>query len=117
MGKIPDWLQEELKAHEAESAGEAHHEPSAEERQRARDEVNHWCEDLPPVFRQVEPRLVEGLPSQQLLHLIEAEPVDLVVVGAHRRGPWGRLFLGSTSEQVVSRAPCAVLIARQHEHP
>ncbi len=35
---------------------------------------------------------------------------DLIVVGSHGRGFWGRLTLGSVSNGVIHHAPCSVLI-------
>ena len=37
---------------------------------------------------------------------------DLIVVGSHGRGFWGRL-LGSVSDGVVHHAPCSVLVVRK----
>lgn len=37
---------------------------------------------------------------------------DLIVVGSHGRGFWGRL-LGSVSNGVVHHAPCSVLVVRK----
>lgn len=42
-----------------------------------------------------------------------AEQADLIVVGSHGRGFWGRLTLGSVSDAVVHHAPCSVLVVRQ----
>lgn len=37
---------------------------------------------------------------------------DLIVVGSHGRGFWGRLTLGSVSDAIIHHAPCSVLVAR-----
>jgi len=42
----------------------------------------------------------------------ERRPVDLVVMGTHGRSGLRRLALGSTTEQVVERAPCPILTVR-----
>jgi nucleotide-binding universal stress UspA family protein len=42
-----------------------------------------------------------------------AEAVDVVLVGAHNRGPIGRLLMGSVSDYVARHAPCPVLIVRE----
>ena len=38
---------------------------------------------------------------------------DLIIVGSHGRGFWGRMALGSVSDSVVHSAPCSVLIVRR----
>ncbi len=38
---------------------------------------------------------------------------DLIVVGSHGYGFWGRALLGSTSDKVIHLAPCSVLIVRK----
>jgi len=37
---------------------------------------------------------------------------DLIIVGSHGRGFWGRMALGSVSDSVVHSAPCSVLVVR-----
>jgi nucleotide-binding universal stress UspA family protein len=41
-----------------------------------------------------------------------AEGADLLVVGHRGRGGWVGLRLGSSAEQVVSHAPCTVVVVR-----
>jgi len=41
--------------------------------------------------------------------------IDLIILSTHGRKGMARLFLGSTAEQVVRRAPCPVLIVRENE--
>lgn len=38
---------------------------------------------------------------------------DLILLGSHGRGFWGRLTLGSVSDAVMHHAPCSVMIARK----
>ena len=53
-----------------------------------------------------------GSPVPGLVHLLETIPYDLVAIGrSGRRGPRA-LFLGTTAQTIVRRAPCDVLVAR-----
>lgn len=44
--------------------------------------------------------------------LAEEQSADLIVVGTHDRGRWGRMWFGSVSRHVVDHAPCSVLVVR-----
>jgi nucleotide-binding universal stress UspA family protein len=49
-----------------------------------------------------------AVPADELWELGDA--VDLLVIGSSRRGPPGRISLGSTGRAVVEGAPCPVLV-------
>ena len=53
-----------------------------------------------------------GRPAQVIVETAEKWPADLIVVGSHGYGFWGRLALGSVSAAVVHNAPCSVLVVR-----
>ncbi len=55
--------------------------------------------------------ILRGAPDQQLIDLAKEWNADLIVVGSHGRGFWGRL-LGSVSTGVIHHAPCSVLVVR-----
>ena len=46
-----------------------------------------------------------------IAEVTEAEGINLVVVGSHRRSRLGKLFVGSTAERIFRRASCPVLVA------
>jgi nucleotide-binding universal stress UspA family protein len=52
----------------------------------------------------------EGDPAEVILAASEAENVDVVILGSHRRGLLGRLVLGSMSARVSEEARCPVLV-------
>jgi nucleotide-binding universal stress UspA family protein len=57
--------------------------------------------------------LVRGMsPSEDLLHLVEQEGADLIVIGVRRRSPVGKLVLGSNAQDVLLRADCPVLAVK-----
>lgn len=51
----------------------------------------------------------EGDPAAEIVAAADEWRADLIVLGAHARGPVGRFLLGSTAEAVVRRAHCPVL--------
>lgn len=58
-----------------------------------------------------------GPPAQVILDEAEGWGADLIVVGSHGRGFWGRLLLGSVSQAVAAHAECSVEIVRRPDTP
>ena len=56
--------------------------------------------------------ILRGSPDRQIIEKAKEWNADLIVVGSHGRGFWGRL-LGSVSDGVVHHAPCSVLVVRK----
>lgn len=65
-------------------------------------------EDQVPISTEV----LRGSPAQQIVERAKEWNADLIVVGSHGRGFWGRM-LGSVSNGVVHHAPCSVLVVRK----
>lgn len=57
----------------------------------------------------------QGDPRAELLAHIEAEPVDLVVIGTRGRSAVASMLLGSVSQELVAYSPAPVLVARAVE--
>lgn len=51
-----------------------------------------------------------GQPGQEILQAIEEERPDLLVMGSRGLSGMSRIFLGSVSEEVISKAHCSVLV-------
>ncbi len=60
----------------------------------------------------IETEVKLGAPSRVIIDEAKDWNADLIVVGSHGRGFWGRLTIGSVSDAIVHHAPCSVLIAR-----
>lgn len=94
---------------------------SAEYYQHVENAVRELCEqhlaDAETMIRDKFPDLklatevLTGPPDQQIVERAKEWGADLIVVGSHGRGFWGRL-LGSVSNGVVHHAPCSVLVVR-----
>ncbi len=61
---------------------------------------------------QVQSIVVNGVPGQEILSLIQKKKIDLVVLGSRGLSRMSGLLLGSVSEWVLNDAPCSVLIGR-----
>lgn len=57
-------------------------------------------------------RVERGSPDPIIIEVATDWKADLIVVGSHGRGFWGRL-LGSVSNAVVHHAPCSVLVVKK----
>jgi nucleotide-binding universal stress UspA family protein len=75
----------------------------------ARERLHQVVPDEARDFCRVEERVAMGKAYDEILRLAAEEQADLIVLGAHPRGPLGRMFFGSTSSQVVREAGCPVL--------
>jgi len=56
--------------------------------------------------------IIRGVPYEEIIKFAEKNQIDLIVIGTHGRKGLEKVFFGSTAEQVVRRAPCAVLTVR-----
>ena len=54
-----------------------------------------------------------GRPAQFIVDAAKEFEADMIIVGSHGRGFWGKLTLGSVSDAVVHHAPCSVLVVRR----
>lgn len=64
------------------------------------------------VSSEVNSEPVEGNPAEVILDIAKSRKCDLIVMGSRGLGRLSGLLLGSTSQKVVSHAPCPVLIVR-----
>ena len=56
--------------------------------------------------------LIEGNAAEAIISVAEIRGSDVIVMGSRGLGRLAGLVLGSTSQKVVSHAPCPVLIVR-----
>jgi nucleotide-binding universal stress UspA family protein len=112
-GEVPEWLEKQARDADSEAMAQAWVRQHDQEREDARDMLTELTQRLPEGFHDHEPIVREGHPSEQILETIANEQIDLVVMGARGHGMIQRLLVGSTSEYVLSHAPCSVLIVRE----
>jgi nucleotide-binding universal stress UspA family protein len=68
-------------------------------------DVRVWC--------QPGTKVAYGKPYQQILETAASEGSDLIVIGVRGRNPLDLRVFGSTTNQVVRRAPCPVVTLKQ----
>jgi universal stress protein A len=57
-----------------------------------------------------------GKASREIVEVAKESGVDLIIISTHGYTGLSRALLGSTTEQVVRRAGCPVLVVRENEH-
>ena len=60
--------------------------------------------------------VVFGRPFMEIINYAGKHRADLIVIATHGRGGLTRALLGSTTDKVVHKAPCPVLVVRQKQH-
>ena len=53
-----------------------------------------------------------GTPYVELIHSVQQEQYDLVVVGSRGNSPWKQLLLGSTARRLIRQCPASVWVVR-----
>lgn len=88
-------------------------------RERAEETARAGVDFLRSKFPSVEIESIVGLgrPAQMIVQTADDWGADLIVVGSHGHGFWGRLALGSVSDAVLHHAPCSVLVVRGNGAP
>lgn len=95
-------------------SAEYYHKLDSLARERARKDVDEGHELLARQFSNstIDTVVELGRPAQVIVEMAETWGADLIVVGSHGRGFWGRLGLGSVSDAIVHHAPCSVLVVK-----
>ena len=69
------------------------------------EESRNWCTPITI--------LLKGQPYKELINYAEQKEVDMIVLGVHGHGLLEQFLVGSTTDRVISRASCPVLVVRQ----
>ncbi|NUQ83067.1 MAG: universal stress protein [Anaerolineales bacterium] len=56
--------------------------------------------------------MIEGNPAEAIIEVAQTRECDLIVMGSRGLGRLAGLLLGSTTQKIVSHAPCPVLIVK-----
>jgi nucleotide-binding universal stress UspA family protein len=83
--------------------------------QRASNLLDDAASRLPTSAPSPSLEVVVGNPADALLHLVEQEHVDLVVLG-HRGSGLTRALVGSVADEVSGRSPVSVLLGSDQRH-
>ncbi len=73
-------------------------------------------EHLTGLGKEVKLDVTLGRPFSEIIVYARENEIDLIVMATHGRGAVAHMLLGSTTEKVVRKAPCAVLTTRSEGH-
>jgi nucleotide-binding universal stress UspA family protein len=90
-------------------------DPLASRREDSLEIVNVAASQLNAAGFEVRGQTAEGHPGQEIVHAVESDWYDLIVMGAGQRSWMGRRLLGSVSTHLLHASPSSVLIV--HEAP
>jgi len=87
-------------------------------------EMNQWataemekcCIEETRGLENIEKRVVQGIPWEEIVRFADDEKMDMIVMGTYGRSGIERLIFGNTAERVVRRAPCPVLTVKVPAH-
>jgi len=82
-------------------------------RERVDEFVDHHMSEVRSPVRKV---VALGNPFEQIIRYARQEKIDLVIIGTHGHSALASMLLGSVTEKVIRKAPCAVLSVRHSEH-
>ncbi|MBX9878817.1 MAG: universal stress protein [Candidatus Obscuribacterales bacterium] len=101
-----------LHAIEAEEAVYAW--PSDQYRKDAEELVSGMTKRLKQRFPEfdVAGEIVEGYAKEKIVESAKAWSADLIVVGSHGKQGLNKFILGSVSMEVLSHAPCSIVVLR-----
>jgi len=78
----------------------------------AEEVLNMAVKEVGSLPCEIHTELLEGDPASAILEVATVRKSDVIVMGSRGLGRLAGLLLGSTSQKVVSHAPCPVLIVR-----
>jgi len=110
--EVPEWMAQA--GHSAEATEMIDRWTSETERDKAivrQRLVTLMAKQVRP-FAEAEVVVAEGHSAERILNLVDERRIDLIVLGSQGKGLLKRLFIGSTSEKVLTYASCSVLVAR-----
>jgi nucleotide-binding universal stress UspA family protein len=81
--------------------------------ERAVEELGRIAKERMPDAVEVETVLKLGTPSIEIISFARTNKIDLIIMATHGKSALKHIFLGSTAERVVRKAPCPVLTVKR----
>ena len=81
-------------------------------REQAQSRIQSFGSEATARGLSVEISVREGRPSDVIVHYAQEREISLICLSTHGRTGLPHMFLGSTTEHVVRKAPCPVFVVR-----
>ncbi len=81
---------------------------------RRMEELRKKLTEKAPDVRILE-KIIRGIAFVDIVQYAQGHAIDLIVMGSHGKSNLINMLLGSTTEKVIRKAPCAVLAVRPQE--
>jgi nucleotide-binding universal stress UspA family protein len=86
-------------------------------RQAAEDHLRRFVAlHMPDLQDSVKQVVLSGKPFVEIIRYAREQNIDLIVLGAHGHSALASMLLGSVTEKVIRKAPCAVLTVRHPDY-
>jgi nucleotide-binding universal stress UspA family protein len=69
-------------------------------------------QEIGEISAKITQEILEGPASEAILNVADVRKIELIIMGTRGLGSLKGLLIGSTSQKVLSHAPCPVLLAR-----
>ncbi|MCE2726206.1 MAG: universal stress protein [Planctomycetaceae bacterium] len=109
-GPVPEWVRNRVRDPAVAAMAGAWQEEHDAEVAAVGGHLEAFQKTLPAGFQKTAPIIAEGNPGDRILERVKADGIDLVVLGRTPTDALSRWLLGSTSEAVLTNAPCSVLL-------
>lgn len=110
--EVPEWMAQAGRSAEAAEMIDRWTREVERDKYRLHDELTGFMARQLLPLSGAEVIVAEGHSAEQILKFVAERKIDLVVLGSQGKGLLKRFFIGSTSEKVLTGAPCSVLVAR-----
>jgi len=84
-------------------------------RRESEDKLRRTIEELGATGLDITHATLLGEPHVRLVHAVQQEHYDLIVVGTRGHSAWVGLFVGSTARRLIRYAPCSVWVVKRRE--
>jgi nucleotide-binding universal stress UspA family protein len=115
--EIPDWLADRARQHRDLELSEAWVTGYQAEKAAKEAALTAYSKKLPAAIAGLPPLVVEGLPAKKLLEIATADAIDLMILGTRGLSMTQRFLIGSTTEKLMTHAPCSLLVMHYGERP